>query len=179
MRLRCEFIRCSELSQVHSWLALLTGRQILHGLCFHTEVQLISSDQWRWGKIETPLIGLYDLGSRMLLQMIYFESWFCFSENKHKPLHQRLWCQTQSFLAWKMWLLFNAEISQGYKEGKKIKLLSYNKVTLGYGLQRLDSVQIPWPLHKLERWVHLIYIILHLSSQASEIADGPLFFFPN
>lgn len=67
-------------------------------------------------KNETLLIGLYDLGSRMLLQMIYFESWFRFSENKLNPLHQRLGCQTQSFLVWKMWLLFNVEISQGYKE---------------------------------------------------------------
>lgn len=88
---------------------------------------------------ETLLIGLCDLGSRMLLQMIYFESWFHFSENKLNPLHQRLWCQTQSFLVWKMWLLFNVEISQGYKEEKKsnsfhipksLRDMGYNALTV-------------------------------------------------
>ena len=88
-------------------------------------VRPVTMEKKKKKKKETLLIGLYDLGNRMLLQMIYFESWFRFSENKLNPLHQRPERQTQSFLVWKMWLLFNVEISQGYKEGKK-KLNSFH-----------------------------------------------------
>ena len=94
-------------------------------------------------KKETLLIGLYDLGSRMLLQMIYFESWFRFSENKLNPLHQRLGCQTQSFPVWKMWLLFNVEISQGYKEGKKLNSFHITKSLWDTGYNALTMSRPP------------------------------------
>lgn len=45
---------------------------------------------------------------------------------------------------------------------EKIKLLSYNKVTLGYALQCPDNVQILWPHYTSERWKSVIYTISQL-----------------
>lgn len=125
-------------------------------------------------KNETWLIGLYDLGSRMLLYMIYFESWFRSSENKLNPLHQRLWCQTQSFPVWKMWLLFNVEISQGYKKEKKLNCFHITKSLWYMGCNALTMSRHPYhllPHHKSERWISLIYTISWLCfSHVFEIA---------
>lgn len=45
---------------------------------------------------------------------------------------------------------------------EKIKLLSYNKVTLGYELQCPDNVQILWLHCTSERWMSVIYTISQL-----------------
>lgn len=143
MRHRCEFVRYSELSHVHSWVALLTSAKSCTASVSTLKLSRSRQTSDDGEKIETPLIGLYDLGSRMLLQMIYFESWLCFSENKHKALHQRPWCQTQSFLVWKMWLLFNVETLQGYKEGKKFNSFPITKSLWGMGCRALTVSRFP------------------------------------
>ena len=108
-------------------------------------VSPVTMEKKRKKKNEMLLIGLYDLGNRMLLQMIVLKADFILVKTssihytrgrsaKHNLFQfERCVC----FLMWK----FHKGTKR--KKKKKTKLLSCNKVTLGCRLQCPDSVQIP------------------------------------